>query len=60
MTLFMVLVLKEHDDRVALVDALVDTLTQAKYLKVGESLHFSVVQNTLLVYRSFPVTKHGR
>jgi len=60
MKLFMVLVLKKDDDRVAITEALVDTLTQTKYLKVGESLHFSVVQDTLLVYRSFPVTRHGR
>ena len=60
MKFFMMVVLTESDDKNAVVEALVDTLTQTKYLKKGEMLSFSVVQNTVLVYRSFPTTKHRR
>jgi hypothetical protein len=55
MNLFLVLTLRETDDRNALVESLVDLLTQSKYLHPNEKLSFNVVGDTLLVYRSHPV-----
>ena len=58
MSLFLTIVLRDEDDHTAIIDALVNTLTQAKYLKNGERLHFEVVHDTILCYRSFPTTNH--
>lgn len=57
MRLFLVLILKEGDDAYRITEALVDTLTQAAYLEPGEVLSFSRTQDTLLVYRSFPLQR---
>jgi hypothetical protein len=55
MTLFLMLTVRETDDRNALVESLVDLLTQGKYLHPNEKLSFNVVGDTILVYRSWPV-----
>lgn len=54
-TLFMVMILTDHDDPDVVVQTVIDSLMESHFLKHGEKIEVTNASNTLLFYRSFPV-----
>ncbi len=54
MNLFLMVMLREGDNAVDVIESLCDTLTNARILHPNEKLSFHTVGNNVLVYRSFP------
>jgi len=58
--LFLMVMLREGDNAVDVIESLCDTLTSSRILHPNEKLSFHTVGNNVLVYRSFPVLYGGK
>lgn len=53
-TMFLILVLKDHDDPDCVASSIVEALKDCSFLKHGESIEVLEADNTIVMYRSFP------